>query len=200
MAVSPASPTPPPDRAQAIRVLQDKLLQVERRLAVMGDESAPMFGAMAAFAGELHRFSLDAETQRETVIKAVQNAPKPPAMSEHDVRFVGTQIAQSATDQLGRISRWVVVRNVLLAAGAGLALLVVGAGGGYWFGQSTEAARYANLPTELILALSNHDAARWLELMRNNSRKGALDDCLPINQPSGGKACAFTLWTELPPP
>jgi hypothetical protein len=63
-------------------------------------------------------------------------------------------------------------------------------------GSRTEAEKSAGLLGEFNLALSNHDAARWLDIMRKNPR-GAFDRCTDVPQVSG-KACSFVLWTEPP--
>jgi hypothetical protein len=45
------------------------------------------------------------------------------------------------------------------------------------WGSKTEAEKSAGLLGEFNLALSNHDAARWLDIMRKNPQPGALDRC-----------------------
>jgi hypothetical protein len=55
------------------------------------------------------------------------------------------------------------------------------------WGNSTEAERYANLPAEFNVAVSNHDAATWLDMMRKNPH-GALDRCTDAPQASGRPA------------
>jgi hypothetical protein len=47
------------------------------------------------------------------------------------------------------------------------------------WGSKTEAEKSAGLLGEFNLALSNHDAARWLDIMRKNPQPGALDRCAP---------------------
>jgi hypothetical protein len=97
--------------------------------------------------------------------------------------------------------------RVMLLAGAAVALLLAGVGGGYLWASVDGARRYAaleqryvNLPAGYNEAMSNRDADRWLELMRKNSMKGALDNCVDTGElPDGGRACTFTFWTELPP-
>ncbi len=64
------------------------------------------------------------------------------------------------------------------------------------WGSRTEAGRSAGLLGEFNLALSNHDAARWLDMMRKNPH-GAFDRCVDVPQASG-KACSYVLWTEPP--
>jgi hypothetical protein len=93
-----------------------------------------------------------------------------------------------------RYWRYGLIGGVLIAA----ALVATGAGG-YWRGSRTEAERYANLPAELNVAMSNHDAARWLDMMRKNTQPGALDRCTSVDTTAtGGRACSFVLWTEPP--
>jgi hypothetical protein len=75
------------------------------------------------------------------------------------------------------------------------------------WGSRTEAEKSAGLLGEFNLALSNHDAAKWLDMMRKNPRgafdlmrknpRGAFDRCTDVQQASG-KACSFVLWTEAP--
>jgi hypothetical protein len=68
------------------------------------------------------------------------------------------------------------------------------------WGSRTEAEKSAGLLGEFNLALSNHDAARWLDIMGKNPR-GALDKCVTVDTTTtGDKACSFVLWTEPPRP
>jgi hypothetical protein len=97
-------------------------------------------------------------------------------------------------------------RRVMLMSGTAVALLLAGVGGGYLWASIRGAERYAalqekyvNLPAEFNMAMANHDAERWLDLMRKNTAKGALDGCSPVKQDGGGQACSYTFWTELPP-
>ena len=66
------------------------------------------------------------------------------------------------------------------------------------WGCRTEAEKSAGLQGEFNLALGNHDAAKWLDIMRKNPR-GALDRSSPTTARSG-RACSFVLWTEPPAP
>ena len=66
------------------------------------------------------------------------------------------------------------------------------------WGSRTEAEKSAGLLGEFNLALSNHDAAKWLDMMRKNPR-GAFDRCVTVvPQASGAGRCSFVLWTEPP--
>jgi hypothetical protein len=66
-------------------------------------------------------------------------------------------------------------------------------------GSRTEAERSAGLLGEFNLALSNRDAARWLDIMRKNPQPGALDRCASVDTTAtGGRACSFVLRTEPP--
>ena len=51
------------------------------------------------------------------------------------------------------------------------------------WGSRTEAEKFADIPGEFNLALSNHDAAKWLDMMRKNPR-GAFDRCIDVPQVS----------------
>ena len=63
------------------------------------------------------------------------------------------------------------------------------------WGSRTEAEKSAGLQTEFNLALSNHDAASWLDMIQDP--RGAFDRCTDVPQTSG-RACSFVLWTEPP--
>jgi hypothetical protein len=66
------------------------------------------------------------------------------------------------------------------------------------WGSRTEAERSAGILAEFNVALSNHDAAKWLDMMRKNPR-GALDSCVTVDTATtGGRACSFVQWTEPP--
>jgi hypothetical protein len=87
-----------------------------------------------------------------------------------------------------------------IMAGLFLAAFCVGGVLGNWRGGRAAADSYAKLPAEWnITLMTNHDAARWIELIRKNQQKGVFDDCKPVPQPNGGKACSFLLWTDPPP-
>ena len=66
------------------------------------------------------------------------------------------------------------------------------------WGSRTEAEKSAGLQGEFNLALSNHDAAKWLDMMRKNPR-GAFDRYVTVDTATtGGRACSFVLSTEPP--
>jgi hypothetical protein len=73
-----------------IREAQDKLLTVERRLIFQTDDSAPLFGAMGAFAGAQYRI---VETMQGLVETA--RPAQPPAFSEQQVDELAKRLAQS---------------------------------------------------------------------------------------------------------
>jgi hypothetical protein len=79
----------------------------------------------------------------------------------------------------------------LAAALAGAALTTAALVSGYWWVSSTEAERYAALPAEVNLALTNRDAAKWMDLIRRNQLPGALAHRTPATTTNGGKACSF---------
>jgi hypothetical protein len=133
---------------------------------------------------------------------------QPPELSAADVRVIAERIAQASMAEIKRAAWWERARSIALVAAGTVAFGGAMLGGGYWWASSAAAARYAaleeeyiNLPAEFNVVMANHDAERWLDLMRRNTQKGALDHCVDAGvQPSGGKACSYVLWTELPPP
>lgn len=175
----------------------DPIMQIHTMIEMHEQDRQEREAKLTDVAGEIERriAPLLAEIRALT---AQQQNPQP-VLSEKAIRQVAYEIAQKASDRLERVSRWSMARGIaLLAAGAvalGGAMLAVG----YWWGSRTEAERYVHLPAEYNIAMSNHDAERWLDLMRKNTAKGALDGCKPAGeQANGGTACTFTLWTEPP--
>ncbi len=110
----------------------------------------------------------------------------------------GGQLANTVAAELPRAIKLAVLQRfrwwAVLGGGALVLAVAAGFGAGWWLGSSTEVERYANLPAEFNVAMSNHDAARWLDMMRKNPH-GAFDRCTDVPQ-AAGKACSFVLWTE----
>jgi len=91
--------------------------------------------------------------------------------------------------------RWTLFNCTGIAIGVAVAMVTAA---GCWFsGRASEASQYVQVPAELGVALTGLNAAQWLIRMNDICR--AWRDCLPVQQPAGGKACAFTLWTQLSP-
>jgi hypothetical protein len=109
------------DAGQEVRTAQDKLLAVERRLAVLEDESAPIFAAMASFAGAMHRTS---ETTRLALEEVKTLAP-----SKNDVRQA---MAQAFQNNLPHIAQNMRLSLMLMMACLLLAAMLIGAGAGWW--------------------------------------------------------------------
>jgi len=107
------------------------------------------------------------------------------------MRMLITQLDRTLLYRWAQFNRW---GNAIDIA---VAMVAVGA---CWFGgQVSEASQYVQVPAEMGVALTGPDAAQWLVLIRMNDISRARRDCQPVPQPTGGKACAFTLWTQLPP-
>jgi hypothetical protein len=75
---------------------------------------------------------------------------------------------------------------------------MVAAGTYWWGGRASEASQYVQVPAEPGVALTGPDAAQWLALIRMNDIGRARRKCQPVPQSADGKACAFTLWPQLP--
>ena len=86
-------------------------------------------------------------------------------------------------------------RTLTLAVLGAVAIAAGGAGAGYWFGRSSEAARYVQVPAQLGVALTRSDAAQWIDLIRLNDLGKSERVCAAQ---AGGLACSIALWVKPP--
>jgi hypothetical protein len=125
----------------------------------------------------------------QTLAKQIQtaDAPKLP-MPDTDLRQA---VAQGIRASAGHLLQALNARNVLVAAGMLLITLLIGAGGGYWFGRTA----YLQVPAQLGIALDGPDASQWVNLIRLNDIAKANRTCATQ---AGGVACSISLWTKPP--
>jgi hypothetical protein len=125
------------------------------------------------------------------LIASIQSARLP--VRDEDMRRA---VVQGISVHAGATVRAMGWRNVLIAAGLLFATTAIGAAGGYWFGRTTEAAKYVHVATGLNAALAAPEAAEWLSLIRLNNIKQANRTC---EAQAGGVACSISLWTKAAP-
>lgn len=119
-------------------------------------------------------------------------ATRQPVQDEDMRKAVARGIADAGREILWTLK----VRNVLIAAGLLVAALLIGGAGGYL----TARAQLSSDVAGLSQALSGPDAALWRRLISINDIRAVWKNCRDAPQPTGGSACAFTLWTQRTPP
>jgi hypothetical protein len=184
-------PSPAPDICAAIRAAQDKLRRAVQAANLQGDPLGSVIDAYIDRLTAQHGMIVGAHQKLAAQISDAK--PLPSTISDAELRQMEQGLAQGATKELHKIARGLVARNVLLVAGILITVLVVGAGVGYWFGASTEAARYVQTPANLGVALTGPDAAEWANLIRLNNIGMSVHTCV---QQAGGEACSITLWSK----
>jgi hypothetical protein len=114
------------------------------------------------------------------------------SMGDNDLCMV---VNQNIAGQAGGAERGLSVRDSIVGAGLSLAAVLIGASAGYWIGQTTEAARFVQVPPMLGVALTGPDAAQWVNLMRLNDIGKAERVC---RAQAGGLTCAISFWVSPP--
>jgi hypothetical protein len=143
MAAPAPQPVVPDLAADAadVRAAQDELLRVERGMVVTEDPSAPMFKALASFAGVLHRASLFlADSLARQAAAEADRSPRGAVFSDQQMAEIKQQIARAATRELpGAVDRLVLQRYRRLVFAMAAALVVAaGLGAGVvWWSQPT---------------------------------------------------------------
>jgi hypothetical protein len=135
-------------------------------------------------------------------IKATRQPIDPDAQAEM-VRQVIAAAAAGANKEAARLARTHNRRTLLLAALTLFGVAGVAVGGGYVWGQTRAAANIEMATVELATAFRDGPAAArsWLELMRNNDVRTALQRCTgqAIWTDQGRQACALPVWLDTPP-
>jgi hypothetical protein len=165
----------PPSRGERVR-------QAARDAGILpSDPLGPVIEALADIPAEVERRIADMRAGLSEVLEQAKKA-------------AGGQLAAAVAEELPEAIDRLVVQRYWLICVAGAVLIAAALVGGYRWGSNAAAQRYANLPAEFDVAMTNHDAAKWLDMMRKNPR-GAFDRCTDVPQVSG-RACSFVLWTE----
>lgn len=93
-------------------------------------------------------------------------------------------------------------KTSLIAGGVAVACLVLGGGGGYWFGWSTGRQSVETMERQVSAAFQAGPEAAgvWLRLMTNNDARKALDHCSgsAVWSDNGRKACSIPFWIDGP--
>ncbi len=142
--------------------------------------------ALSAFLRVMRRLYADFAVSMR---KSIEEAKQP--VRDEDMRRAVVQGISAHAGAMVKSLSW----SIRLAA-VGILLLV--GGGSFWLGQSTEAAKYVQVPEQLGVTLTGPDAAQWLDLIRNNNIRGAMAQCTVRIQASR-KACDLPLWLESAP-
>jgi len=140
--------------------------------------------ALAGFLKAVRRLYVDGAVTLASEIREARQ----PVQDEELRRAVTRGIVNHAGAIVGTLRWWICVVGAALLFTAFL-------GGGvtaYVIGRFQVRA--------LNQALTGQEAGNWLPLLRMNDLAAALQNCQPVPQPHGGQACAFTLWTQPPPP
>ena len=148
-----------------------------------GDALAPVLEALAEIPAEVRQSLAPLVQQIEAVKRPVD---------DDKLRYA---VAQGIHGHAATLIREFRLRTSLAIAGLLLAVLLVGVGGGYWFGRRSAAEEYVQTPAALGVALTNQQAEKWLNLIRLNNISDATRNCW--NQ-SGGTACSIAVWVKPP--
>jgi hypothetical protein len=136
-------------------------------------------------------------------IQATRQPIDPEAQAEM-VRQVIAAAATGANKEAARLARTHNRRTLLLMALTLFLVASAAAGGGYVWGHANTAANIQMTTVELATAFRDGPAAArsWLELMRNNDVRSALQHCTgqAIWTDQGRQACALPVWLDTPPP
>ena len=119
---------------------------------------------------------------------SVQTAVRKPISTEVEAEMI-RRLAQSASSGASQHTADLVkahnLRTVLIAAGIFVTSIVAASTGGYWWS--------ARQPVDTNLGQMSRNAVAVLQL---NNLDAALNECTPIPQTSGRRACAVRLWLE----
>ena len=93
-------------------------------------------------------------------------------------------------------------KTSLIAGGVAVVCLILGGGGGFWFGWSSGRASVETMERQIATAFqAGPDAADvWLRLMKNNDPRQALSHCSgsAVWTDNGRQACSIPLWIDGP--
>lgn len=145
-----------------------------------------VMGLFPALAGEM-----------ASAIERARQPIDPAALERLEAAAAGGAAAWAA--ELARAHN---LRTVLIASAALVGALVVGAGGGYWFGRSTQAVAVTATEAGVVAAFRDgrDAAATWLGFMRANDGAATRAECAKSTKttPSGRRACWIGLWVDPP--
>jgi hypothetical protein len=175
-----------------------------------GDIEAVILAAREALAQAVHKGNLTRDPLRFALggisdalgaflagIKATRQPIDPEAQAEM-VRQVIAAAAGGANKEAARLARTHNRRTLLLAALTLFGVAGTATGGGYVWGQASAAANIQMTTVELATAFRDGPAAArsWLELMRNNDVRTALQHCTgqAIWTDQGRQACSLPVW------
>ncbi len=160
------------------------------RLTATGDPIGETISLCAIMAKCLHSLAVDlthtAEAHTQAFGTMIEGSRKP--LTREELRTMGGELHQWLVYHWKRMNQWAVV-------GCSAATLVFGAAcwaGGYFMANGRIEA--------LNQAVTGPEAANWAPVLRMNNLADAWSHCRPLPQPHGGRACAFPLWTQPPPP
>jgi hypothetical protein len=173
--------------AKTVQGAHDKLSALARVAQVTGDPAGPVLEALAAQLDAEHRLFDDLK-------RTLSEVRRPEAVfTDKQVDDVGRRLLGACQVWSAGMVRASIWRSWAALAGALGTVLVIGAGGGYWLGSSTEAKKYVDVPAFLGTALTGQDAAQWVNLIRLNDISRVNRMC---SEQSGGTACSFSFWTK----
>ena len=177
-----------PDPRAAIRRARADLRLAVSKAELENDPLGPVLDAFGASLGAMGEVLDHAENTRQPL-----DAKARAEMTRQLVQACRADFVRQAAGQSRRLA---------VLSGVGAAMLLLGAlGGGYLWGQSTEAAE-VRAATELIrAALSDGSASAraWADAIRRNDLVGLLARCegrAVWADTAGRRACAVPLWLD----
>jgi hypothetical protein len=190
---SSAPPPAPADEADVEAVILDAREALAQAVQKGNLTRDPLRFALRGISDALGAFLVGIEATRQ---------PIDPAAQAEMVRQVIAAAAAGANKEAARLARTHNRRTVLMAALTLFGVAGVATGGGYVWGQASAAANIQMTTVELATAFRDGPAAArsWLELMRNNDVRLALQHCTgqAIWTDQGRQACALPVWLDTP--
>lgn len=181
--------------AEMRQVIADAQAEISRLVQLGELQNDPLRHPIQALSVHLDALYKVTRAGSQALAKQLQVAaeritPAEPAVRDEELRQAVVE-GIAASGMAHKLS----ARNAAVGAGLLLAAVLAGGRAGYWFGQSTEAARLVQVPPALGVALTGSDAAQWMNLIRLNDIGKAERVCA---DQAGGVACAITLWVKPP--
>ena len=126
------------------------------------------------------------------LVKHLEAARQP--VRDEELRRAVIQGIEAHARDVVQAKNW---RSTVIGVGMMAALLLIAAGGGYWFGYRTGVTSDA-----IFAVLSPADATTWTHLMAANpgSAKAELEECQAATQHDahGRRACYMPIWIDPP--
>ena len=153
-----------------------------------GDALAPVLKALAEIPAEVRQSLAPLVQQIEAVKRPVD---------DDKLRYA---VAQGIHGHAASLIRAFNLRTWVGAAGMILAALAIGAGGGYWFGESRGQTQGLSA-VSVFAQLQPSDALAWADVIRYNpSGQQELTHCQRIADQDGRAVCQMNIWIDPPAP